>query len=73
MDALNSVEWTVVGPVIVKRAATLATLLNSGTYVDELGFLTNTVNEVMRVLNAYREEEDKAWDAHEQRKLTGSE
>lgn len=68
MQNLTPVEWTVVGPIIVKRAAMLATLTNPGSDVNELGFLTNTVNEVMGALNAHRAEEDEAWNAHAARK-----
>ena len=70
MDALTPVEWTVAGPIIEKRADALAKLIDSESRVNELGFLTNTVNEVVHALNAHRAEEDAAWNEHEKRKIT---
>lgn len=68
MDSLTPAEWSVVGPVIDQRAETLASLINSGSRVHEVGFLTNTVNAVMKALNEHRAAEDAAWNEHEARK-----
>jgi hypothetical protein len=71
VDALSQVEWTVAGKVIDQFSAELDGIVRDGTYVDTTakGFLMHFTNAVVETLDNYREEEEKAWEMLESRKV----
>ena len=71
MDSLTPEQWSAIGPVLDNYALRLDDIVSSGTYVSDTakGFLFHLMTDIgVALVTLQREqEEDAAWNEHQQR------